>query len=330
MYSKTLLVFFLLCLLSVFTHGQRANKFFRHDYTYIEASQGFYKVHTAPKNFTEARRGCALEGATLYYPENKNEARAVASFWKTTQPTLNSWVYGGISALIAKGVFETVDHKLVTAMDENWHAGEPNDALDIEDCGWLLQDGSYWDGRCDVKYPYICKKTLRSLEWDYNCNMSNLDYRFNEDIGKCYKFHTTPLTWTEAYAVCSAEQSRLAVITDKSEADYLAQLGESTAERRGDGNYLRGLFHMGFHNRFNEGWQTVKGTALVDDAEFWYGKYQPGPNDPDQCGSMFFNGLLTQINCDLRSFFICEHEGVTERKNSRVIKKYIVANSTRL
>ncbi|KAJ8725746.1 hypothetical protein PYW08_003929 [Mythimna loreyi] len=310
MYSKTLSIFFLIGLLSEFSYGQKENKFFRQDYTYIEASKSFYKMHTAPKNFADAKRGCALEGAGLFYPENTDEAIAVTSFWKTTQPSI-TWIYAGISASIAKGVFETIDHKLVSKMYNNWHPGEPNDALDIEDCGWMQKDGTFWDGRCDIKYPYICKKTLQTLEWDRNCNKSNLDYTFNKDIGKCYKFHTTPLTWSEAYAVCSAEQSHLAVITKKSEANYLAYLKKSTPEPRAEGNYLRGLFHVGFHNRMKEGWQTVKGTPLTNDAEVWYGQYQPGANDPEQCGAMFFNGLLTQINCDLRSFFICEHEGVS-------------------
>lgn len=52
---------------------------------------------------------CALEGASLFYPENDDEAHAVLSFWNATQPY--RWVYVGISDLIVKGVFETIDGK---------------------------------------------------------------------------------------------------------------------------------------------------------------------------------------------------------------------------
>lgn len=52
---------------------------------------------------------CALEGASLFYPEDDNEAQAVLAFWNVTQPF--SWVFIGISDLIAKGVFETIDGK---------------------------------------------------------------------------------------------------------------------------------------------------------------------------------------------------------------------------
>lgn len=52
---------------------------------------------------------CALEGASLFYPEDDNEAHAVLSFWNNTQPFWS--VHVGISDLIVKGVFETIHGK---------------------------------------------------------------------------------------------------------------------------------------------------------------------------------------------------------------------------
>ncbi|KAF9790180.1 hypothetical protein SFRURICE_010840 [Spodoptera frugiperda] len=189
--------------------GQRDKKFFRKDYKYLEAVEGFYKIHTLHKTWPEAKRVCALEGASLFYPENDDEAHAVLSFWNATQPY--RWVYVGISDLIVKGVFETID-------------GEPNDAGGVEDCVILRQDGTLNDDQCTKKFPFICKKSLQSLEWNQRCNFPNL------------------------------------------------------------------------------------GTALDDTGYTCWGTNQPDGGDLEQCGSMFYNGLLNDISCDTRAFFICEHE----------------------
>lgn len=69
------------------------------------------------------------------------------------------------------------------------------------------------------------------------------------------------MIWTEAYGVCRAEQSYLVVINNTLEADYLSSLTNSVANKRAEGIYQRGIYHVGVHNRLNEGWQTVTGTS---------------------------------------------------------------------
>lgn len=46
----------------------------------------------------------------------------------------------------------------------------------------------------------------------------------------------------------------------------------------------------------------------LNDADAWWAKYQPEVDATEQCGSMFYTGRLTHIDCILKSFFICEHE----------------------
>ena len=87
---------------------------FRDDYNYIEAVKSFYKYHRTPKNWRDAKRVCAQEGTSLFYPENSDEANAVISFWKpyqTNTPIDDSWVFVGISDIISEGEFETIDGK---------------------------------------------------------------------------------------------------------------------------------------------------------------------------------------------------------------------------
>ena len=48
-----------------------------------------------------------MEGATLFYPDDDDEANTVINYWNETQPF--SWVFIGISTPNVKQVFETVD-----------------------------------------------------------------------------------------------------------------------------------------------------------------------------------------------------------------------------
>ena len=95
---------------------QSDKKFYRKDYKYLEAVDSFYKIHTTPTNWREAKRECALEGASLFYPENSKETNTVISFWKRcqtyTRPS-DVWIFVGISDIITEGAFETIDGKCI-------------------------------------------------------------------------------------------------------------------------------------------------------------------------------------------------------------------------
>ncbi|KAJ8722602.1 hypothetical protein PYW07_003782 [Mythimna separata] len=283
-------------------------KFFRNDYNYIKAEDSFYKIHTTPQTWPDAKRVCALEGATFWHPDNEDEANAVISFWNSTQPHIG-WVYVGVSEIMADGMFETVDGKAISEVYNKWQPGQPDNFGGNQHCVYIYRDreGVLDNWPCDYKYNFICKKSFQSLEWNHHCGMPDSDYIFNKNNRKCYKVHTTPLNWTEAYTTCRREQSHLAVVTNKHEVDYLVNLTESTPTPRVKNDFEKGVYHLGFHNRFNEGWQTVKGTPMSVDAENWWDSNKPA-EDRDQCGSMFYTGRLINTDCDMKSFFICEHE----------------------
>nr|QWY13112.1 IML15 [Mythimna separata] len=311
MFSNKILVVFIVYFALNLSHGQKDVKFFRNDYVYLDATESFYKINSLIKNFFDAKRACALEGASLWYPENQEEADAVISHWNSTQPTW--WaVTIGMSDLIVKGLFETIDGKRVADVYHNWNLGEPNDSGN-EDCVIIFSSGKMNDVACDRKFPYFCKKTLQSLEWNQACNMPDLDYSLNEKSGKCYKVHSVPLNWTDAYNVCSSEQSYLSVANSWLEINDLVKLTETKLKDWNGGSYLRGIYHLGFHSRFNEGWQTVQGTPVNGSIALFGSRLNEGSHD--QCGAMFYTGRLTQVDCGLKCSFICEHEVSSKTEN---------------
>ncbi|CAB3234687.1 unnamed protein product [Arctia plantaginis] len=309
MCSKILFMVLTLYFISNFSNGQRDKKFFRTDYHYIESTQSFYKFHTLHRPWRSAKRTCALESAELFYPVDNKEAQVLLTLWTIIQPFDDAYV--GISDLLAKGTFQTIHGNLIDDVYHNWSPGEPNDADGNEDCVIMRQDGTYNDIPCFISKPFICKKSLVSLEWNKECNMPNLDYKLNKKLGRCYKFHMKPQDWSGANGVCSYEKSYLAVINSKQEADFLAILTESMPKKKFNEDFMPGVVLLGFHDRYEEGWETVKGTSLEDSGYMNWAKGQP--DDPprgaeDRCGSMLYNGQLSDIPCDKRGFFICEHE----------------------
>nr|XP_021181374.2 C-type mannose receptor 2 [Helicoverpa armigera] len=278
----------------------------REDYTYRATTQGFYKLHTNPLTWLEAKRMCELEGATLFHPKDDAEAKEALAFWKDTKPAIK-WIYSGLSDLISEGTFLTVNGENIADVYSNWKTGQPDDFREREDCVLLTNDGLMNDVVCSDKNRFICKKDIETVEWNHSCDMYNLDYKLNQNNGKCYKLHTKPMDWNGANAVCDAELTSLAVINDQQDADYLAELAESALARNIGGNYVRGIFHLGFSNKHGDGWTTVKGTPLNKDASLWWGGSVPDDNDSQQCGAMFYTGRLTPVDCNHRSLFVCEH-----------------------
>uniref|UniRef100_A0A2H1VTC8 SFRICE_028476 n=1 Tax=Spodoptera frugiperda TaxID=7108 RepID=A0A2H1VTC8_SPOFR len=53
----------------------------------------------------------------------------------------------------------------------------------------------------------------------------------------------------------------------------------------------------------------VKRNPIVTDNEYWWGGHYPGEECNNKCGGMFYDGYLVNNDCEVKSFFICEHQG---------------------
>ncbi|XP_041977472.1 macrophage mannose receptor 1-like [Aricia agestis] len=282
MFTKCLL---LVLLYSFSITNGKPDKFFRKGYKYLEETKSFYKFHTVHKKWEDAKSICEMEGATLFYPQDEEEANAVISYWNATQTFL--WIYIGISTPTVKEIFETVDGLPIEDVYDNWAPGEPNNAGGVEECVVLRREGVLNDDRCDKAWPYICKKTEASLRWNDLCDIPDPEYTYYEKTGRCYKLHLTPKNWKDAYTTCSYEQSRLAVIDSDEEANILVNMINSSPKDLIDGDYLRGAVHLGF--KYLNGWKTYRGTDLRSNGYAKWGKGQPDGRGNETCGSMFYN-----------------------------------------
>ncbi|XP_013146445.1 PREDICTED: macrophage mannose receptor 1-like [Papilio polytes] len=300
-------VIFILKSLYVLTSGQPKLHFFRSDYKYLDATRSFYKIHKA-KTWRDAKVKCDLEGAKLFYPKNINERDVVISYINKINRNIDS-IYIGINA-VTKGVFQSVDGVPIKDVYNQWMSGEPNDITAEDDCIVMNKIGLYKDDKCNRRLPYLCKKTMESFtQWNNECNVPFLEYKFNKELNKCYKFHTLPKSWVDAAQTCEAEQAYLAIPNSQEEASYLSKITNENPKNY-SGSYLSGAVHLGY--RFDEtldDWITVKGDTLEQAGYFVWNYYKPDGGEQEHCGGMFYNGQLNDISCEAQHcYFICERD----------------------
>ncbi|CAH1645988.1 unnamed protein product [Spodoptera littoralis] len=305
MASKTVLVLLIVYVITDTSVAQEID--FRSDYTYIAKQESFYKVHLAQVPWLEAKRVCALEDAILFHPENVAEAETILSFIKNATPWIDE-IYVSLNDIDAEGMFQTIDGKLISDVYGSWKPNEPNNMGGQENCVALLNDGKMNDYDCNYKKYFVCKKPVHSVKWNSRCNMSSPGYTHSKQTGSCYKLHTKPMKWLDAYTTCRIEQSNLAVIDSQTERNVLVNLTTHASALLISETYQKGIFHLGFHNRYNNGWVTVKEKPMGIHNETWWGGYYPGEECHNKCGGMFYNGYLVNNDCETKSLFICEHQ----------------------
>ncbi|XP_047512060.1 macrophage mannose receptor 1-like [Pieris napi] len=290
----------------IITFGEPPKKFFRPDYEkYMPETDSFYKIYTQHKTFDDAKETCELDGAELFYPEDEDEAKAVISYWQETQRF--HWIIIGVYAPFVPDVFVTIHGASINTVYKKWGQAEPNSFEVLKTCVILRHTLSISDAVCNNLYPFICKKRASTIRWNRLCDLPNRSYKYVEQLGRCYKFHTNPRNWTEAFRACNAEQGYLAIIDSQGEADHLVNITKMAKKDDVEGNYLRGAIHLGYVKK-NSVWRSIMGRPLKSLGYKTWGTNQPDGGDRENCGSMFFNGKLNDIGCNQKCLFICERE----------------------
>ncbi|XP_069505920.1 killer cell lectin-like receptor subfamily F member 1 [Ambystoma mexicanum] len=108
--------------------------------------------------------------------------------------------------------------------------------------------------------------------------------------GKCYYFSKLPKTWSESHEYCSARGSRLPVIQDKAQLDFLT-------------SNLYKYSWIGLFNKVPGGrWTWVNGSTLNE-------KLFPvtGSSEGDRCGTVK-NNFLESTPCRNQRWWICQKD----------------------
>ncbi|XP_072943531.1 uncharacterized protein [Epargyreus clarus] len=305
MWSKYMVSLLLITIKTRLLHGQCEKKIFRKDYVYKEDTNNFYKINTLYKTWSEAKKDCMMDRATLFYPEDEKEATSIIAFWNKRQSRLQKmWI--GVADWIIKESYQTVDGKNLFEVYDKWAFNEPDKSGDNKGCVVMQGDGTLRVESCTNSYGYFCKKSPKSFQWNSECGLPDVGYKYNKDLQKCYKFHLIPENWTEAYSICKSEDSHLAIVNSQMEYNYLKNITAGADKVSVVGYFVRGSVFLGFHSK-NGLWETIDGVPLQDSGFGNLGNYTPSDSGLEACGCMFYGGEFFDVACSNRMFFICEH-----------------------
>ncbi|XP_077295203.1 macrophage mannose receptor 1-like [Arctopsyche grandis] len=287
---------------------------FRNDYNYSKELKLYYKEHKLYKNWADAVFTCTSEGASLFVPKSAEQILHLME--SVSDGTNHIWV--GIHDQFAEGIFVTINGASIDEVYSNWRPSEPNNVNNNENCVNIDKGGLYNDNNCDGKFRFLCEKSIDDLK-NYNtqCETYDSEFFYSSKLDRCYKFHKEPMTWNSSYLTCYGEQSRLALINSQEEADLLVKLFEKYPEESLDRNFNKNIIHVGFNDFILPGSHiTIDGHYLSDTG---YDKWAPNQpdnrNNVEHCGSMYRNGLLNDIGCNVKAMFVCEKQITYPNKN---------------
>ncbi|PSN54441.1 Hemolymph lipopolysaccharide-binding protein, partial [Blattella germanica] len=120
---------------------------------------GYYKLHTAFKNWHAVRIICMQEGAHLAIINSFVEVSILKKLWtphpKLTEDWTNNYAFIGVTDLTKTRNFVTIfDQPLNTTGYENWASGYPNFT---GDCLVIARDGRIYETNCENKLAFLCE-----------------------------------------------------------------------------------------------------------------------------------------------------------------------------
>ncbi|XP_047990055.1 hemolymph lipopolysaccharide-binding protein-like [Leguminivora glycinivorella] len=174
-------------------------------YVYSYEEDALFRLHIIPAVWSDAALRCQLEGGVLASPTTRVMAQAMLSTMEAHK--LTSSVFIGATGILSKGYFKSVDGTDLDKTSLEWAAQEPNNANNDEDCLAMTQGGNLEDVSCSSLLPYFCRKesikTCRVAHAKALCKSHG--YKWEPQIGSCYKFHGVAKTWRDALATCHSE-----------------------------------------------------------------------------------------------------------------------------
>ncbi|CAH2229590.1 jg11315 [Pararge aegeria aegeria] len=263
------------------------------DYMWAHSYKTFYRLHDLATHWQQARQMCESEGTTLLIPDTLDEVENLKLLMSNMKAHYTA-IFVGIHDSFSDGNFVTVrgDPIAGTTLELLWAEGRPDNQNGSEHCVVMSREGLLDDRPCSEIYPFVCKI------FDYS--------RHQAISGKCYKFHSEPMSWHDAYLSCKLEEGRLAIINSAKEASIVVSfLGDNLNSNTPDPNIL----YLGFSDLlFPYQYRTIAGQTLD---EAGYASWTPMQENVQQknskrCGAISRTGFLLMTFCDRPAMFLCE------------------------
>ncbi|KAJ4446845.1 hypothetical protein ANN_13543 [Periplaneta americana] len=127
---------------------------------------GYYKFHTTPKVWDDAKKICEQEGGHLAIINSEAESKVLQNLFskvaKIEGAGHNDFAFIGIHDNLVEGEFVTVFGTPVASTGfTRWtNAAQPDNAGGHENCGSVHRDGSLNDITCSWKLTFFCEMEL--------------------------------------------------------------------------------------------------------------------------------------------------------------------------
>ncbi|XP_013176126.1 PREDICTED: C-type mannose receptor 2-like [Papilio xuthus] len=279
---------------------------FRMDYMWAHAFKTFYRLHDLATNWQQARQICEAEGTSLLVPGSLEEMENLKLLISNMKAHYTA-IFIGIHDQFSEGDFVTIKGEPITGtiLELLWADGRPDNGNDTEDCVVMTREGLFDDRPCYDIYPFVCKILGNESRFNDKCEGYDMGYVLHEN-GKCYKFHSEPLSWYDAYHVCMLEEGSLCVLNSAEEASLVvSMLGEHLNNNAPDSHML----HIGFTDlMFPFQYRTITGETLEEAGYSSWSPLQEGMRNLKnyRCGALSRTGFLKTTSCLHPAMFLCE------------------------
>nr|XP_021190892.2 macrophage mannose receptor 1 [Helicoverpa armigera] len=281
------------------------------DYKYSSIAGGWFKYQQIPATWYDARLRCSLEGAILASPSTRYKLVVMSKLIDNILDEADDFeleVFIGISATFAKGDFSSIEGIPLSEITHRWAESEPDNKNNNEQCLTMNSDTLLSDVNCNKTLPYFCFKPQNLTGKIDGCGPKP-EYDYDKRTNSCYKFHTEARTFSNAYLACSAEGGYLTIINNDEEAQVIRELFSNYPATSMIGNFDKYVAFVGVNKWGDDGeWRTIHGETLeaAGYATFAEGEPNNNPIGGDNCGSVYRNAELNDVNCEEPHAFICE------------------------
>ncbi len=243
---------------------------------------GHFALFETPKSFQDAQNicNCWQPNGQLVSLRSQSEVDALTEF---LGDSFSSSIWIGASDHEKEGQWQWLDGAKWSDDVANWGAGEPNDALNNEDCGTIHPNGEWNDYTCSEELKFVCMNPAPDLE-------DGLYAVFNRGA-----------TWEDAQTICEnwKDHAHLVIIDNDDEWENVKELLSSSS----NSNWIGG------HDYYTSGdrtWKWMNNDGI--DNTYWQSGQPDNEYGIQHCIATDSDSSHEWIDdfCNAKKSFVCE------------------------